>query len=307
MSQLFFKQIHSPYIITGSFFISGSVSASYFIGDGSGLTGISINTSSFITNSQTSSMVVASSSYAATASVALNIPTINTSSFVTNSQTSSMTVLSASYASQSQNSTSSSYSSKLEGGKINYVPLWNGINTQTSSSIYQSGSNNISINTNIFDSTNPETLLVSGSGINVISGKVNINNYTQLNIVNKNAGNNASSDLVATNDTGGESGNYVDLGINSSGFGGLVGGPNDAYLYTTGSNFLIGNITSGAVALKLFSGNNATIFPVIVTGSVAIITGSLQGSSSYAISASYAPSQNTTPPSLVVYMYSNFI
>ena len=57
-----------------------------------------IDTSSFITNSQTSSMSVLSSSFAETSSFALNSSTIDTSSFVQNFQTSSMTVLSSSFA-----------------------------------------------------------------------------------------------------------------------------------------------------------------------------------------------------------------
>jgi len=137
------------------------------------------------------------------------------------------------------------------------------------------------------DPTNPERLFVSGSNINVIHGEANINTYAQLNIVNFSNGAASSADIVATNNTGTENGNYVDLGINGSNFGGAVGTPNEAYLFNTGSNFLIGNITRGANAnLKFFAGNDGTVFPLVVTGSTAIVTGSLLGTASQALTAS---------------------
>ena len=96
-------------------------------------------------------------------------------------------------------------------------------------------------------SSSPEALLVyqnSSTSFNVIGGKGNLNNYLQLNIQNKNSGASASSDLVATADNGNETTNYVDLGINSSGYstsGGPAAGPNNAYLYSQANDFAIGN------------------------------------------------------------------
>jgi Chaperone of endosialidase len=61
-----------------------------------------------------------------------------------------------------------------------------------------------------------------------------------------NAGNTASSDIVATANNGSETVNYGNLGINSSGYssGGITGGANNAYLYSTGNDFIIGNSTN---------------------------------------------------------------
>ena len=100
-------------------------------------------------------------------------------------------------------------------------------------------------NTPSFSSSpNREKLLVDAgttSSVNVISGKGSINNYLQLNIQNRNAGSNASSDIVATADNGDETTNFVDLGINSSGnTSNYFGGANDAYLYAASQNMLIG-------------------------------------------------------------------
>ncbi|MEJ7769401.1 MAG: tail fiber domain-containing protein, partial [Chitinophagaceae bacterium] len=83
--------------------------------------------------------------------------------------------------------------------------------------------------------------------INVISGKASTNNYVQMNIQNRASGTSASSDVVATNDLGSETVNFIDMGINSSSFatGTITGAPHTAYLYATGNDFVIGNSTTG--------------------------------------------------------------
>jgi hypothetical protein len=131
------------------------------------------------------------------------------------------------------------------------------------------------------DASNPEELLVdagTNGSFNVISGKGTINNYLQLNIQNRSAGDVASSDLVATANNGTELINYVDLGINSSGFTNttypIIGGANNAYLYSTGNDFAIGNGTSGK-NLLLFTGGFAAAnerMRITGTGSVGIGT-----------------------------------
>ncbi|MGZ3821127.1 MAG: hypothetical protein ACXVB6_11075, partial [Mucilaginibacter sp.] len=74
---------------------------------------------------------------------------------------------------------------------------------------------------------------------NVISGKGYIDNYLQLNIQNRAATGSASSDVVASNDAATELVNYVDMGINSSGYTGtgVIGGASNGYLYSTGNDF----------------------------------------------------------------------
>lgn len=120
------------------------------------------------------------------------------------------------------------------------------------------------IGSSTFDATNPEKLLVDAgntTSFNVISGKGSIDNYLQLNIQNRSNGATASSDIVATADNGTESLNYVDLGINSSGFTNtsypILSGINNAYLYSTGSDFVIGNATASR-NLRFFTGGYAT-------------------------------------------------
>jgi hypothetical protein len=122
-------------------------------------------------------------------------------------------------------------------------------------------SGNVGIGSSSF-ATNPEALLVyqnNATSFNVIAGKGSLNNYLQLNIQNLNNGATASSDLVATADNGNESSNYVDLGMNSSGYSstGITGGADNAYLYSAGNDFVIGNSTS-AKNLIFFTGGTAT-------------------------------------------------
>lgn len=86
----------------------------------------------------------------------------------------------------------------------------------------------------------------------------NVNNYSDVNAQNINPGISASTDYVATADNG--STNYIDMGINSSGFSDAaftITGPNDGYLYTQGSA-TGGNLSIGtgfaARFIKFFQG-----------------------------------------------------
>ena len=133
--------------------------------------------------------------------------------------------------------------------------------------LYVSGSGNIGINSTAFDPLAPEALLISGSTYNIISADTNINTYGQVHTQNRNAGTAASSDLVATNDTGNEVGNYVDMGINSSGYtAGFIGNANDGYLYNTGSQFFIGNASPGR-NLYFFAGSTTNTASMMLSAS----------------------------------------
>jgi len=77
----------------------------------------------------------------------------------------------------------------------------------------------------------------------------NYNGYIQINNQNLNNGTNASTDFVATMDTGNTTQGYIDMGINSSGFTGGAGNelnyPGDGYLY------VYGNVVTGSGNLLL--------------------------------------------------------
>jgi 3-methyladenine DNA glycosylase Mpg len=120
---------------------------------------------------------------------------------------------------------------------------------------------NVAIGASSFNGSNPEQFLVQAgttTSFNLMQGHGKINNYLQINIQNDSAGTSASSDLVATSDNGNESSNFIDMGINSSAntSTGVIGGANNAYLYSTGNDFSLGNSTSGK-SLLFFTGGTA--------------------------------------------------
>jgi hypothetical protein len=106
---------------------------------------------------------------------------------------------------------------------------------------------------------NAEKLLINAgttTSPNLVSALGSINNYLQSNVQNTSGAGSSSSDLVATNDVS----NYIDLGINSSGYtlnvSPILNGANNAYLYTTGNDFIIGDSTAGK-NLIFFTGGAA--------------------------------------------------
>lgn len=107
--------------------------------------------------------------------------------------------------------------------------------------------------------TNLESSLrVSSSVANPVTVTGSINDFYELEVINANAGNNASADIVASNDQTTDFGNYIDMGMNSSTYAGaLVGGPSDGYLYFTSSvgELHIGNASlNGPSNVRLFAG-----------------------------------------------------
>ncbi|MEO5683525.1 MAG: hypothetical protein ABIQ88_12830 [Chitinophagaceae bacterium] len=103
-----------------------------------------------------------------------------------------------------------------------------------------------------------EKLLVDAgttNSYNAIVARGSINNYLQLNIQNQSSGTSASADIVATADNGNESVNFIDMGINSSSnTQNIMGAANDAYLYTTGNNLLLGTGTAAKSLVFLTGG-----------------------------------------------------
>ena len=71
----------------------------------------------------------------------------------------------------------------------------------------------------------------------------NQNGYSQFNLRNANTGYNASGDLVITTDNGTDTTNFIDLGINNTGFSTsswTINGSLDGYLYSSNTNFSVG-------------------------------------------------------------------
>lgn len=160
-------------------------------------------------------------------------------------------------------------SSAINGGTANYIPFWVNSNTISSSAIYQQGST-ISINTSSFTTLSPEVLFLNQantSSFNLMTGVGLVNNYFQINVKNNGSGVSSSSDIVATANNGTETSLFIDMGINGSGFtgnGNGLGQANDAYLYSTGKNLYLGNLTTSS--LYFFSNQSGTP-DMVLTGS----------------------------------------
>jgi len=143
---------------------------------------------------------------------------------------------------------------------------------------------NVAIGTNNFNNSNPERLLIDAgngnSSYNLIYAKGTVDNYLQFNIQNNHGGQNASSDIVATANNGNESSNYINMGINSSAYSTstITGGGNNAYLYSTGNDLIIGNATANKNIIVFTGGTASTneAMRVDPTGDVGIANTSPQ-------------------------------
>jgi hypothetical protein len=81
------------------------------------------------------------------------------------------------------------------------------------------------------------------------------NSYVQVDVHNSSNGALASSDFIATADTGTDTTQYIDMGVNSSGFssaGWTISGPLDTYLYASDGAMTIG--TASAQSLSFHTG-----------------------------------------------------
>lgn len=114
------------------------------------------------------------------------------------------------------------------------------------------------------DSIAPLTISKSGVSSVTLTGALidadgTANSYLQAAIRNANTGAGASTDWIATTDDGTDSSNFIDLGINGSGFSSptwTINGARDGYLYTDDSNLSIGsaNSTSRTKYVNFFVG-----------------------------------------------------
>lgn len=146
-----------------------------------------------------------------------------------------------------------------------------------------SSAGNVAIGATSFDATYPEKLLINAgntSSVNALYAKGSINNYFQINIQNQAGSAKASSDIVATANNGSETTNFVNIGINGSGW--VVsptnnigtGQANDAYLLGAGNDLYIANNNTTKSILFLTGGTQAANEAMRITsaGNVGIAT-----------------------------------
>jgi hypothetical protein len=168
---------------------------------------------------------------------------------------------------------------------------WNQFNNKPSGGgglyglAYWSSTSNLSALTELkITTTNPKRMTMGGTGTPSTLSNVKINSYDtvngflQNNIQNLSTGSSASSDWVATADTGTDTTNYVDLGINGSGFSDAawtISGALDAYLYSQSTHLTVG--TAAAKQIRFHTGGTLASnerMRIDETGHVGIGTGS---------------------------------
>lgn len=82
--------------------------------------------------------------------------------------------------------------------------------------------------------------------------------YYQVSFQNKSSGTTASTDVVCTADTGTDTTNYVNMGINSSGYSGtLFNNALDGYLYSQSSNLAVGTVGANDLVVVTNNAENA--------------------------------------------------
>lgn len=104
------------------------------------------------------------------------------------------------------------------------------------------------------ETTAPLTISQSGQASVSLTGALidadgSSNSYLQVSIRNANTGAGVSTDYIATTDDGTDTTNFIDLGINGSGFSSptwTINGRRDGYLYTVDSNLSIGGANSSS-------------------------------------------------------------
>lgn len=122
-------------------------------------------------------------------------------------------------------------------GTDTYITFWNSTNGITGDSSFK------------WDNTDKELLLGTATSLATSWSTYGIssNSFYQVNIQNTNAGASASSDFVATANNGNQTINYIDLGINSSGFSDAaftLFAANSGYLYINGGALNLGTQTA---------------------------------------------------------------
>lgn len=162
-------------------------------------------------------------------------------------------------------------------GNITGTGSINLIATSANLNLSATGANNITFNTNALERFRLDSSGNIGLGTTVSSYRLtvtsnsstptasltgcmidvtnNINSYGQVNIRNTNNGSTASADLIVTADNGTDTTNFVDFGINNSGFSvgsWTINGANDGYLYASDGNLSIG--TASNKYLSFFTG-----------------------------------------------------
>jgi hypothetical protein len=177
--------------------------------------------------------------------------------------------------------------------------------------VYNTGNQTVSgiktfANSGVFSLSGIEPLNVPSNPLSIVGSG---NTYIQLNIQNRATGSNATSDLVLTANNGTDIANYINLGINNSGYndGGFTNGTGlDGYLFIDGGNLDIGTKTVGKF-IEFHAGGTtqADTIAKISSSGLNIVSGNLtvnntgvvlSGSTQFVINFGHVRSTQATGP-----------
>jgi hypothetical protein len=131
----------------------------------------------------------------------------------------------------------------------------------------------------------PEVLHVGSlNSYNIAHFQGDKNTYSQINVINRSSGSEASGDIVVTSNNGSADNFFINLGINSSNYtGGDVGYESDAYLINKGSDLYIGSEGSveGHNHVHIFSKGNWQ------TPAISVMEGNVVGFGTLSVSEGY--------------------
>lgn len=244
--------IGSHSIRSTAFITSGGTSSLFVKGDGT------LDNGQYLTSGSTGVFIPYSG---AIANVFLGIRTITATSFITSGGTSSQFVKGdGSLDSNTYLTTSGATGYVPYTGATSNINLGAHAISGTTASFTTVNINYPTSTTGILN-VNGQLLLVM-NGVTpislsnaVVDTENTVNSYLQHNTRNASSGASASTDYIATADTGSDTTNYIDVGINSSGFSDgtwTINGATDGYLYTQSSHLAIG--TAASKNLVLFTG-----------------------------------------------------
>jgi len=164
-------------------------------------------------------------------------------------------------------------------------------------------SNNLTVTSNAtVNNINITTKLQVGNAVGYNFGSLasieidaSQNTYVQSVIQNANSGVQATGDLVITADTGNDSVNYVDLGINSSTYSNTnytISGALDAYLYSSNSNLIIGTAANNGSVIFHSNGTLAANERMRISGNGNIGIGNTTPANTLSVTGTFSVSAN---------------
>ena len=170
---------------------------------------------------------------------------------------------------------------------VNFIPAVNNLTLGPNTNMWNLIANNANAN---YIFANSKIQIGNQVGYNfgttaVIEIDESQNTYVQIVLQNANSGIQASGDLIVTADTGNDSTNYVDLGINSSNYSNAtygITGPLDAYLYSSNSQLVLG--TASVKDVVIHAGGTLATNRVLTINTTAVTVANSQTLSANVIS-----------------------